>query len=189
MTKSERIRILYIEDDPGLARLVQKRLGKAGYTVDIASDGEEGLAKYQADSYDLLFVDQSLPVHDGLEIIRILGSKGLLPPTVMLTGTGDERVAVEAMKLGAGDYIVKDVEGGYLELLPSVAEKVLQQRRDVEDMATKDWDFVAIQAYGIKTLEEPVKRLIEKGIPVIDMDTRIVPKGMDIGLWTFVTPI
>jgi len=63
-----------------------------------------------------------------------------------------------------------------------------KQRRDVEDMATKDWDFVAIQAYGIKTLEEPVKRLIGKGTPVIDMDTRIVPAGEDIGLWTFVTP-
>jgi PAS domain S-box-containing protein/putative nucleotidyltransferase with HDIG domain len=133
MTQSESIRILYIEDDPGLARLVQKRLGTVGYTVDIASDGEEGLAKYQAEFYDLLFVDQSLPVHDGLEVIRILGSNGSLPPTVMITGTGDERVAVEAMKLGAGDYIVKDVEGGYLELLPSVVEKMLQQRRAAEE--------------------------------------------------------
>ena len=76
MAQSESIRILYIEDDPGLARLVQKRLGKVGYTIDIASDGEEGLAKYQAEFYDLLFVDQSLPVHDGLEVIRILGTVG-----------------------------------------------------------------------------------------------------------------
>jgi PAS domain S-box-containing protein len=108
-------------------------LGKRGYTVDIASDGEEGLTKYQAGSYDLLFVDQTLPVYDGLEVIRILGSNGSLPPTVMITGTGDERVAVEAMKLGAADYIVKDVEGGYLELLPSVIEKMLQQRRVLEE--------------------------------------------------------
>ena len=129
MAQSARIRILYIEDDPGLARLVQKRLGKVGYMVDIASDGEEGLAKYQAGSYDLLFVDQTLPVYDGLEVIRILSSNGSLPPTVMITGTGDERVAVEAMKLGAGDYIVKDVEGGYFDLLPTVIEQVLYQRR------------------------------------------------------------
>jgi len=63
-----------------------------------------------------------------------------------------------------------------------------KQRQDIEDMATKEWDFVAIQAYAIKTLEEPVKRLIAKGIPVIDFDTRIVPEGEDIGLWTFMTP-
>ncbi|MCJ7662839.1 MAG: PAS domain S-box protein, partial [Desulfobacterales bacterium] len=133
MAQSNSIRILYIEDDPGLARLVQKRLGRAGYAVDIASDGAEGIAKYEADSYDVVFVDQSLPVYDGLEVIRILGSRGLLPPTIMITGTGDERVAVEAMKLGAGDYIVKDVGTKYLELLPSSIKKVLQQRRAVDE--------------------------------------------------------
>lgn len=63
-----------------------------------------------------------------------------------------------------------------------------KQRQDIEDMATKQWDFIAIQAYGIKTLEEPVKRLIDKGVPVIDFDTRIVPEGEDIGLWTFISP-
>lgn len=63
-----------------------------------------------------------------------------------------------------------------------------KQLLDIEDMTTKEWDFVCIQAYGIKTLEQPVKKLIERGIPVIDMDTRIVPEGEDIGLWTFVTP-
>jgi diguanylate cyclase (GGDEF)-like protein len=127
------IRILYVEDDPGLARLVQKRLGRAGYEVDIASDGEEGIAKYEADSYDLMFVDQTLPVYDGLEVIRILATRGPLPPTVMITGTGDEKTAVEAMKLGTSDYIVKDTASGYLELLPSVIGKVLQQRRAVEE--------------------------------------------------------
>jgi PAS domain S-box-containing protein len=133
MAQSNPIRILYIEDDPGLARLVQKRLGRAGYIVDIASDGAEGIAKYEADSYDVVFVDQSLPSYDGLEVIRILGSRGPLPPTIMITGTGDERVAVEAMKLGAGDYIVKDVGTKYLELLPSSVKKVLQQRRAIEE--------------------------------------------------------
>jgi len=133
MAQSEPIRILYIEDDPGLARLVQKRLQRAGYVVDIASDGEQGIAKYEADSYDLMFVDQNLPVYDGLEVIRILSSRGPLPPTVMITGTGDERVAVEAMKLGAGDYIVKDTGAGYLELLPSAIEKLLRQRRADEE--------------------------------------------------------
>jgi PAS domain S-box-containing protein len=133
MAHSNRIRILYIEDDPGLARLMQKRLGKAGYTVDIATDGAEGIAKYEADSYDILFLDQSLPTYDGLEVLRILGSRGSCPPTIMITGTGDERVAVEAMKLGAGDYIIKDVGTKYLELLPSVIEKVLQQRRAMKE--------------------------------------------------------
>lgn len=133
MERQRPIRILYVEDDPGLARLVQKKLERAGYLVDIAYDGEEGLAKFESNSYDLMFIDQNLPVYDGIEVIRILGNKGILPPTIMITGTGDEKVAVEAMKLGAGDYIVKDTSGGYLELLPSAIEKILRQRRAIEE--------------------------------------------------------
>ena len=133
MPEARPITILYMEDDLGLARLFQKKLKRAGYLVDIAHDGAEGLARYEAGSYDLVAVDQRMPVHDGLEVIRILSARGPLPPTIMITGTGNERIAIEAMKLGAGDYIVKDVELGYLELLPSVIEQVLNQRRLVEE--------------------------------------------------------
>jgi PAS domain S-box-containing protein/putative nucleotidyltransferase with HDIG domain len=162
MEPTHSIRILYIEDDPGLARLVQKRLGKAGYTVDIAVDGEQGIAKYEADAYDVVFVDQSLPIYDGLQVIRILASRGPLPPIVMVTGTGDEKVAVEAMKLGTSDYIVKDVEGGYLNLLPSVIEKVLQQRRAIEQKKQAEASLLES--------EEKYRNLVERandGIVVI----------------------
>ena len=152
MAQSAPIRILYVEDDPGLARLVQRRLQRVGYVVDIAVDGEEGIKKYEADSYKVVFLDQSLPVHDGLEVIRILGSKGPLPPTVMVTGTGDERVAVESMKLGASDYIVKDVAGGYLDLLPSVVEKVLQQQRDVEERQQAQEAYRAVVEHSLQGL-------------------------------------
>jgi PAS domain S-box-containing protein len=133
MSESKQIRILYMEDDPGLARLVQKKLERVGYVVDVARDGEEGLAMYAAGSYDVMAVDQNMPARDGLEVIRILASRGPLPPTIMVTGAGDEKTAVEAMKLGAGDYVVKDVDGGYLELLPSVVEQVLHQQGLVKE--------------------------------------------------------
>ncbi len=127
------IRILYMEDDSGLARLFQKKLERAGYVVDIARDGREGLDMYSAASYDVVATDQTMPVHNGLEVIRILASQGPLPPTIMVTGTGSEQTAVEAMKLGASDYIVKDVDGGYLDLLLTVIERVLRQQRLLED--------------------------------------------------------
>ena len=133
MSRSDPPRILYVEDDRGLARLVQKRLGRAGYAVDIAHDGEAGLAMYAAGSYDVVAVDQAMPVHDGLEVIRILASRGPLPPTIMVTGAGNETVAVEALKLGASDYVVKDVDGGYIELLPAVIERAFNQQRLAEE--------------------------------------------------------
>jgi PAS domain S-box-containing protein len=70
-----------------------------------------------------------MPGKGGLEVLCTLATWGELPPAIMVTGHGNEATAVEAMKLGAGDYIVKDVEGRYLTLLPTVIERVLAQRR------------------------------------------------------------
>jgi signal transduction histidine kinase len=122
-----------MEDDAGVARLLQKKLERLGYLVDVAADGEEGLALYAATPYDVVAVDQNMPVYNGLEVIRRLADHEPLPAIIMVTGAGDEKTAVDAMKLGARDYIVKDVAGGYLELLPSVIERVLRQQRVLEE--------------------------------------------------------
>jgi serine phosphatase RsbU (regulator of sigma subunit)/CheY-like chemotaxis protein len=147
-------RILYMEDDPGLARLVQKRLERIGYVVHIARDGGEGLAKAISGDYELLLVDQNMPVHDGLEVIRSLVARDALPPTIMITGAGSEMIAVEALKLGARDYLVKDVDGGYLDLLPTVIAHVLTQKRLLEEKqraeAQRDASLVALQASEAK---------------------------------------
>ncbi|MDM8544517.1 PAS domain S-box protein [Desulfococcaceae bacterium HSG9] len=131
--KSKPVHILYMEDDPGLARLVQKQLQRAGYHTDIASDGKTGLEMYQDGNYDVIAVDQNMPGKSGLEVIRVLASRGPLPPIVMITGQGNELIAVEAMKLGAGDYIVKDVEGKYFETLPGIIERLLERQRLIEE--------------------------------------------------------
>jgi signal transduction histidine kinase/DNA-binding response OmpR family regulator len=133
MMNAEPVRVLYMEDDGGAARLFQKKLQRLGYEIDLACNGEEGLQMYNAGSYDLIAVDQRMPVYDGIEVIRYLAERGPLPPTIMITGAGDEKVAVEAMKLGAGDYIVKDIDGGYLELLPAVMEQLLQRQRLIRE--------------------------------------------------------
>ena len=133
MAESESIRILCMEDDAGMARLLQKALERAGHMVDVARNGEEGLAMYSTGAYDVVAIDQNMPVYDGLEVLRRLAARGPLPPIIMITGTGNEQIAVEALKLGAGDYIVKDADGGYLELLPSVIDRVLFKHQLVED--------------------------------------------------------
>jgi len=138
MDKSDSVRILYMEDDLGLARLVQKRMKRTGYNVDIASDGKIGLEMYETGQYDVIAVDQQMPGYSGLEVIRILASKGPLPPIVMVTGQGNELVAVEAMKIGAGDYVVKDIEGKYFEILPGIIERLLERQRLIEDKKTAE---------------------------------------------------
>jgi len=140
MAPSKPIRILYLEDDEGLARLLQRKMRREGFEVDLTHDGLKGLAILEKQPYDVLLVDHRMPGLNGLEVIRRLAEGGRLPPAVMVTGAGDETTAVEAMKLGAGDYIVKDTAGGYLELMPVVVEKVLNRKRlmDAKKKAERD---------------------------------------------------
>jgi diguanylate cyclase (GGDEF)-like protein/PAS domain S-box-containing protein len=133
MDESRPVRILVIEDEAVTARLLKDKLEKEGYAVDCAADSEEGIAKAISENYDLLAVDYSLPGPNGLDVIRRLGSKGIFPPIVMVTGKGDERIAVEAMKLGAKDYIVKDDDGRYIGLLVRVVERLLAERDLLEE--------------------------------------------------------
>ena len=131
--RSRPLRVLYMEDDPGLGRLVQKRLRRSGCDVTLAEDGQTGLAMFEEGEYDLLLLDQEMPVYSGLKVIERMASEDRLPPTIMLTGAGNEQTAVTAMKHGAGDYIVKDPSGAYLDLLPTVIERVMTRHRLLED--------------------------------------------------------
>jgi PAS domain S-box-containing protein len=133
VTETTLTRILYMEDDPGLARLLQKILQRRGFVIDIAADGEQGLAMLDACQYELLLVDYHMPFLGGVDVIRILSAKNALPPTIMVTGEGNELVAVEALKLGAADYIVKDTDMKYLDLLPSVIDQVLFRQQLLKD--------------------------------------------------------
>lgn len=133
MSKPENIRVLYIEDDRGIARLLSRKLKKRGYSVDVAFDGKEGLSRLEAEDYDILILDHYLPVHSGFEIIKTLTDKNALPPTIMVTAMSDAKLAVKAMKMGASDYIIKDVEVEYMEIIPSIIEKVLNQNKMMDE--------------------------------------------------------
>lgn len=153
MDKDQVINILLVEDDSGLARLSQKKLQRQGYVVHVAYDGQEGLSMFDEGDYDILLVDYDMPVCGGLEVIRSLKAKRTLPPTIMVTGKGNEKIAVEAIKLGASDYIVKDADLGYLELLPIVIDNVLQK----DQLISEKQKMLEV----VKESEERYRRLVE----------------------------
>ncbi len=153
MAEERSYRILYMEDDPGLARLLQKSLRRQGYAVDLAENGRVGLDMLADGTYDLVLTDHNMPVCEGLEVIRTLAGQADATPVIMVTGKGSEITAVEAMKLGATDYIVKDVDLGYLELLPIVIEKALQKRLMIQE---REQMFTAIMQS-----EERYRRLVD----------------------------
>jgi diguanylate cyclase (GGDEF)-like protein/PAS domain S-box-containing protein len=126
-------RVLYMEDNPGLASLLQKNLQRRGFLVDTAADGEEGIKMLEANCYDAVLVDYNMPFFGGIDVIRALASKGMPVPVIMVTGEGNETVAAESLKLGASDYIVKDVEMRYLNLLPAVIDQVLYKQQLIKE--------------------------------------------------------
>jgi PAS domain S-box-containing protein len=136
MRTAKPVRILYMEDDPGLAKLFRKEMGRAGFEVDVAHDGAQGLEIFDPGAHSILAVDHAMPIKTGLEVIEELAARGEIPPIIMITGAGSEKVAVEAMKLGAMDYVIKDPEARYLQLLPSILDQALERRRELE--AKKD---------------------------------------------------
>lgn len=108
---SEGIHILCIEDnddDYTLAQHSLKKNMKLAITVERASNWQEGLTSVRNNTFDVLILDYMLPDRNGLEIIELLRKENITIPIIMLTGAGDEKIAVEAMKEGVTDYITKD---------------------------------------------------------------------------------
>ena len=122
------MRVLYMEDDPVLARAVQIRFGRLAHHVDIAADAQTGLEMARTGAYQLLLIDNMIPALTGLEVIQMLLSEGMLPPTILVTGNGSEQVAVEAMRLGVRDYVSKGA-GSYLEQLVNAVDRVFSEQR------------------------------------------------------------
>jgi DNA-binding response OmpR family regulator len=101
------MRVLLVEDEMSIARFIEKGLKENGYAVDVAVDGEEGLAYAQAAEYDMLILDINLPKMDGLTLLRECRHRHIKTPTLMLTArdTVDDRV--DGLDAGADDYLVK----------------------------------------------------------------------------------
>ncbi len=124
---------LLIVDDSEHDRLAYCRTLRAlGHEIMIAETLNSGLALVHESQPDVILLDFNLPDGDGLEFIRRLGEPEgrVTAEVIMLTGTGDERIAVMAMKAGARDYLIKEVTGGHLKLLPSVVERALRERAE-----------------------------------------------------------
>ncbi len=121
------VRVLYIDDDPGLCRLVQRQLSRLGYDVDIATSGPEGIARIEAGGVEVVALDHYMPGQDGLQTLAAIREMEAPPPVVYVTGTQESRVAVAALKAGAADYVVKEVHGDFIELLSSAIDGALEQ--------------------------------------------------------------
>lgn len=124
-----RARLLYIDDDAGIARLVRRTLEARGFAFEHAADGATGLARIEAGGIDVVALDHFMPGETGLDLLPRIRELPDAPPVVYVTGSEDSRVAVAALKAGAVDYVWKDVEGTFRELLAEAADQALEHER------------------------------------------------------------
>ena len=102
------VRVLVIDDEPAIRRLLRTSLAAEGYEVVDAATGEEGLAAFTRTRFDLVLLDLGLPDVEGRDVIRRIREKGLTP-IIVLSIRSDERGKVEALDAGADDYVTKPV--------------------------------------------------------------------------------
>src|SRR5512139_26196 len=112
------MRILLVEDDKGIVRFVRKGLTENSFSVDVAADGENGLASVLRMKYDLIVLDIMLPGMDGREILKRMRAMDIQTPVVFLTAKDSEEDIVRGLNLGADDYLTKPFS--FKELLARV---------------------------------------------------------------------
>jgi two-component sensor histidine kinase len=123
------VRLLYIDDDVVLGRLVQRILSRRGYEVECASDAEAGLARVEEGGIDVVVLDHDLGVASGLDVLSVLRQRESPPPVVYVTASTELSIAVEALKAGAVDYVVKTVGDDFEVLLVAAIEQSREKAR------------------------------------------------------------
>ncbi len=129
--ESRQIKVLLVDDDKidrmAVERFIVKQ--RLPYDLIVAASKTEALEKLKDDSYDVVLMDYNLQDGTGLELLSSAGDT----PVVFVTGSGSEQIAVEAMREGAYDYLIKDPDRYYLTMLPSTVDNVLKRKQIEEE--------------------------------------------------------
>ena len=172
---SEALTVLVIDDDPGIRDYLETLATRQGYGVYTAADGESALAGLDQTAPDLITLDAVLPGMDGLETLRQIKQRLPEVPVIMLSGHGQARTIVEAMRLGASDFLRKPFEVEELEL---AFRKALENRALEEEVKSlrgrvrSEVDGLLMGGDNPKMRE--VREIIEQ---VADTDITVLVRG------------
>jgi two-component system response regulator AtoC len=128
-------RILAVDDEPSMRRLLEISLRQAGYQPVVAANGKEALSFIKSEHIDLVLSDLHMPSMNGLELLKAIRAESDFLPFIMVTAQGEIKTAVEAMKLGAEDYILRPFDLETLEV--AIAKALSSQRMAVENAYLK----------------------------------------------------
>ena len=150
------MRALIIEDDIEAALFLQKALRESGHTVELAHDGDDGLAIARDGSYDVLIVDRMLPKRDGLSLVMTLRAEGDRTPVLFLSALGAVDDRVKGLKAGGDDYLTKPY--AFTELLARI--EALVRRIEPQETQTR-------YQVGDLVIDRLAHRVTRAGEPIV----------------------
>ena len=159
-------KILIIDDERGIRNTLREILADEGYEVDVAENGKQGLEMAQAKAYDLIFTDIKMPEMDGIELLTALksGEEAIETPVVMISGHGDVETAVQALKIGAYDFLLKPLDLNRILITTKNALESKNLKQETKQLRKK------VAAKGLQMIGESaaitrVREIINKVAP------------------------
>ncbi len=157
-------RILVVDNEAKMRRILELSLKHMGHQVEQAADGVEALAAIESGSFDLVLTDLRMPRMDGIALLNALRERGDDVPVIVLTAYGTIETAVAAMKLGAADYIIRPFEMDTIELAVTrvlAMQAVQRENRFLKDELSRGWgEFI-----GVSRPMQELYRLIQQVAP------------------------
>jgi len=129
MNRPSNFHVLYVDDDVDVCRLVEKALSKQGYTVALAGDAKTAVELLRGQPVDAIGLEYVLPEYNGFDVFDLLKRRENCPPIVYVTGSHDVNIALEALRIGASDFVIKDEQGHFLEMLDRAFRTAIEHTR------------------------------------------------------------
>jgi DNA-binding NtrC family response regulator len=164
--------VLVIEDERAIGIALEQLLAGRGHAVDVVRSGEDAVAALERGAFDVVVTDLNLPRMSGMDVLRWIREQTPETAVVMITAYGSERIAVEAMKLGAVDYLPKPFDNDELELVVDRALEGVVLRRDLrrlQEQVAGPYRFENLvgRSPGMQRVFEVVRKVADTDLTVL----------------------
>ena len=168
-------KVLAIDDEPKMLSLVERALSRMDFEVASAASGEQGLAQYAADAFDLVLLDIVMPQMDGIEVLEHLRAQDAEVPVIIMSGHSSIDSAVRAMKAGAEDYLTKPLDLEHLEVVLTRALRTRQERTELRVLREQVADSGSF--HGMVGVSPPMRSVYELVRRLAPSDTSVLIQG------------